>query len=77
MTQTGLNGLCRDPVFNQCRCVCMAQRMKIERDSQFLMGNAPEPLKKRLPNHTADHNNDGIAEVLAAYRFYNAKTAKA
>lgn len=43
----------------------------------WLMGNAPEPLKKRLPNHTADHNNDGIAEVLAAYRFYNAKTAKA
>ncbi len=31
----------------------------------WLMGNAPEPLKKRLPNHTADHDHDGIAEVLA------------
>ena len=30
----------------------------------WLMGNAPEPLKQRLPNHTADHDHDGIAQVL-------------
>ena len=33
----------------------------------WLMGNAPEPLKQRLPNHTADHDHDGIAKVLEAF----------
>lgn len=33
----------------------------------WLMGNAPEPLKQRLPNHTADHDRDGIARVLEGY----------
>ena len=28
------------------------------------MGNAPEELKKHYPYITADHNHDGIAEVL-------------
>ena len=26
----------------------------------FLMGNAPNDLKKRIPLHTKDHNHDGI-----------------
>lgn len=30
----------------------------------WLMSNAPEPLKARLPHHTADHDHDGIAAVL-------------
>lgn len=33
----------------------------------WLMGNAPEPLKQRLPHHTADHDHDGIAAVLARF----------
>lgn len=30
----------------------------------WLMGNAPEPLKARLPRQTADNDHDGIARVL-------------
>lgn len=30
----------------------------------YLMGNAPEKLKKIIANHTADNNHDGIASVL-------------
>ena len=33
----------------------------------WLMGNAPEPLKRRISRHTADNDHDGIAEVLASY----------
>jgi len=33
----------------------------------WLMGNAPAPLKARLPHQTADHNHDGIAQVLSRF----------
>ncbi len=33
----------------------------------YLMGNAPLDLQKRIGNVTADHNHDGIAQVLTTY----------
>lgn len=30
----------------------------------FLMGNAPEPLLRRFPNHTTDNDSEGIAQAL-------------
>ena len=33
----------------------------------YLMGNAPLDLQKRIGNITADHNHDGIAQVLTTY----------
>ena len=30
----------------------------------YLMANAPEPLLRRLPLHTLDHNHDGIYAAL-------------
>ena len=67
--RTGMEALCRRYGLSLSESVAFGDNyndadMLEAAGLAFLMGNAPEPMKRRFPNHTDDNDSEGIARAL-------------